>query len=231
MKKDRDLAIRQWNLEYRTGKYIDEDPIPFVDEILATLIANNQLRSKGLYVGCGNGRNYIPLIDVGLRLTGIDISPEALRQIESKRPDNPNELVCADFLDYQPPGRFEYLVSIQVFQHGSQEEVAMYFEKTAQILKPGGLFFLRVNSTATQIYYKHEVTETDSDGGKTVEYIEGPKAGMSIHFYSKKELERLTAGILDPVNTLEEVIMARSPAQSGQWAQWEGVWRRPAKGI
>ena len=41
---------------------------------------------------------------------------------------------------------------------------------------PGGLFCLRVNATATDIWPEHEVTERDPDGGLTARYLAGPKA-------------------------------------------------------
>jgi len=228
MKKEQKLATQRWNQEYLTGKYEGEPAITFVGDILATLENNNELGGNGLYVGCGNGRNYLPLIDAGLNLTGLDISPEALKQIQAKRPNNPNELVCADFLDYQPPSPLDYLVSIQVFQHSTQAEMAKHFKRTAQILKTGGLFFLRVNSTATQIFYDHEVLETSPEGGKTVKYTDGPKAGMDIHFYTKEELENLTSGLFEPAAELTEAVMDRKPPQTGQWFQWEGIWRKAA---
>ncbi len=64
------LAARRWDAEYRSGRYADDPPLPFVAEILATLDEHPALRDGvGLYVGCGNGRNYLPLVDAGLRLT------------------------------------------------------------------------------------------------------------------------------------------------------------------
>ena len=37
----------------------------------------------GLYVGCGNGRNLLPLLDAGLDLTGLDISRQAIAQLRA----------------------------------------------------------------------------------------------------------------------------------------------------
>lgn len=224
MERKQELATQRWNQEYLAGKYKDEGSIPFVGEILMRLETDNRLDSKGLYVGCGNGRNYIPLIDAGLSLDGLDISQAALRQIETKRPSNPNKLVCTDFLSYTSPHLPDYIISIQVFQHGRQAEIAKYFEKTARLLKAGGLFFLRVNSTSTQIFHKHTVTEISPEDGKTIEYIDGPKTGMNIHFYTRTELEHLTADFFEPVSELTEAVIERNPPHSGRWVQWEGIW-------
>ena len=69
----------RWDSEYRAGRYVAERPLPFVDQILSTLRARpGAMAGVGLYVGCGNGRNYVPLVDAGLDLHGIDVSREAL---------------------------------------------------------------------------------------------------------------------------------------------------------
>ena len=75
MEPKADLAARRWDREYRQQRYEGEPPIPFVGEILTTLQQNKELPAgPGLYVGCGNGRNYLPLIDGGAKLHGLDIS-------------------------------------------------------------------------------------------------------------------------------------------------------------
>ena len=63
------LTAERWDAEYRTGRYVDEPPLAFVDTILAVLATRPAARAgAGLYVGCGNGRNYLPLVDGGLTL-------------------------------------------------------------------------------------------------------------------------------------------------------------------
>jgi hypothetical protein len=47
-----------------------------VDDIITA--ARDAGISRGLYIGCGNGRNYIPLSEAGLDLTGLDISVTAI---------------------------------------------------------------------------------------------------------------------------------------------------------
>ena len=43
-----------------------------------TAITNTELVTEGVINGCGKGRNYLPLIDSGLRLYGLDVSEEAI---------------------------------------------------------------------------------------------------------------------------------------------------------
>ena len=60
------LEAARWNDDYRAGRYQADPPVAFVADILAMLAAYPKLASgRGLYVGCGNGRNYLPLRDAG----------------------------------------------------------------------------------------------------------------------------------------------------------------------
>ena len=87
--KDTDPALvaLRWDEEYSRGRYAEDQPIAFVRKIIMTLNARPSTRnSLGLYIGCGNGRNYLPLVDAGLNLYGLDVSPEALRALAARRP-------------------------------------------------------------------------------------------------------------------------------------------------
>jgi hypothetical protein len=221
------LAAQRWDDEYRRGRYADEPPLPFVDTILELVRRHRPARDgTGLYVGCGNGRNYVPLVDAGLDLQGLDLSGEALAQLASRRPDLGPRLHVADFREFEPPAPLAYVIAIQVFQHGTRGEVGSYFARVAALLAPIGLFFLRVNSAATQVTRPHTVVEHGEDGSFSVRYREGPKAGMAIHFYARAELEALTRERFDTLVEPREEIIHRAPPERGFWAQWEAVYRR-----
>jgi len=64
-----------WDKEYASGRYHREPPVAFVADILAA--AGQVGVTSGLYIGCGNGRNYEPLVRGGLDLTGLDVSQVA----------------------------------------------------------------------------------------------------------------------------------------------------------
>jgi hypothetical protein len=60
-----ELVAARWDSEY-----VAERPLPFVDRIISTLRAHPAaIDGVGVYVGCGNGRNCLPLVDAGLELT------------------------------------------------------------------------------------------------------------------------------------------------------------------
>jgi len=216
-----------WNAEYRRGRYADDPPVPFVSEILVTLRRHPEVWARsGLYVGCGNGRNFLPLVDGGARLHGLDISEEAIARLRQRRPDHPFPLAVGDFRTEAGDTAFGYVVAIQVFQHGTERDAAQYFDRTVEILPAGGLFCLRVNAASTEINNRHTVLERNRFGGFTVRYDEGPKCGLPVHFYSREELIALTEHNFEPVLGPREDITRRVPPKNGSWAQWEVIWRR-----
>ncbi len=89
-----DPVASSWDAEYQSGRYAGAPPDEFVADIIAAAAAHGL--STGLYIGCGNGRNLVPLLDAGLDLTGLDISRQALTQLRARRPDRAGRLVLGD---------------------------------------------------------------------------------------------------------------------------------------
>ena len=73
-----------WDDEYRKGRSAHEEPVRFVEEIVAAGRRDRVAGEVGLYIGCGNGRNYTPLVDAGLNLVGIDITPDVIAQLKAR---------------------------------------------------------------------------------------------------------------------------------------------------
>jgi 2-polyprenyl-3-methyl-5-hydroxy-6-metoxy-1,4-benzoquinol methylase len=221
---DRELSALRWAEEYRRGRYVGEPPVAFVEVIINTLNARPAIQTRpGLYVGCGNGRNYLPLVDAGLNLYGLDIAPEALRSVAARRPAISDRLISGDFARFESDIAFAYVVALQVFQHGSAHDAEVHLCKVSKLLPSGGLFFLRVNSAATEVYYAHRTIERTDEGGFTVRYLEGPKRDLAIHFFTKTELLRLTRRTFRLVGDMHEEMTSRTPPKAGSWAQWEMI--------
>lgn len=217
-----DKAARSWDREYAAGRYQDEPPVAFVGDILAS--ARWSGLSSGLYIGCGNGRNYLPLVQGGLDLVGLDISPVAIEQLRVRAPGR--RLVCGDLAVLPASERYDLVIGIQVFQHGGRAAAHAHMRAAQDRLTPGGLMAIRVNAIKTDVWPRHTVVERGVDGGFTVRYLEGAKAGLDIHFFSRAELESLFAAF-DPVLPLRLESTERTPPAPGQWSQWEGIWQRP----
>lgn len=217
---------RAWDREYRRGRYRDERPIPFVDDILLAVGSMDPPPNLGLYVGCGNGRNYVPLVESGLDLVGLDVSGEAIAQLRERLPERAHRLRHGDLTSLPPELAFDVVIGIQVFQHGSRTEAHDNLALAQEALLPGGLFCLRVNAVETDVWPAHEVVETLRDGSYTVRYLAGPKRGLLVHFFSREAIEDRFEGWearLGP--RLDRA--ARTHGDPGSWAQWEGIWRKP----
>jgi SAM-dependent methyltransferase len=217
-----DHQAASWDKEYAGGRYRDEPPVAFVTDILAA--ARRAGLSSGLYIGCGNGRNYEPLVRGGLDLTGLDISDVALRQLSARMPERRGSLVHGDISALPEETRYGVVIGIQVFQHGHAEAAHAHLAAARARVAPGGLMAVRVNAAGTDIAFAHRVTGRNDDG-VTIRYLDGPKAGLEIHFFGEAELRGLFAIGFEPVLPPRAQVTWRQPPEAGQWTQWEGIWR------
>ena len=217
-----DHQATSWDKEYAGGRYRDEPPVAFVADILAA--ARRAGLTSGLYIGCGNGRNYEPLVRGGLDLTGLDISDVALRQLSARMPERRGSLVRGDLSALPEGTRYGVVIGIQVFQHGHAEAAHAHLAAARARVAPGGLMAVRVNAVGTDIAFAHRVTGRNDDG-VTIRYVAGPKAGLEIHFFGEAELRGLFAIGFEPVLPPRAQVTWRQPPEAGQWTQWEGIWR------
>ena len=213
-----------WDAEYAAGRYAGDRPVEFVRDIIAAA-AQRGLR-HGLYVGCGSGRNLVPLLDAGLDLTGLDISRRAIAQLRGGRPDRAGQLICGDLGALPPATRYDLVVGIQVFQHGTRAQACRHLAAAAGRVRPGGLLCVRVNAAGTDIEQAHRRFEEHDDGSFSVRYRSGPKAGLDIHFFAAAELAAVVGRAFDPVLPPRLHVTWRRPPGRGQWSQWEAIWLR-----
>lgn len=217
----------RWEDEYRNGRYAGEPPVSFVRDIALAVHRHRPPGDVGLYIGCGNGRNYVPLVDAGLDLVGIDVSATAIAQLARRRPDRASRLVHGDITALSSGSKFGTIVGIQVFQHGCEADAHAHIRAALDLLTPGGLFCVRVNAAGTQLEHGHTIVETNDVGGFTAVYEEGPKTGLHVHFFGRDELENLTSS-LEPDTALRLDRTYRQAPAAGYWDQWEGIWLNAA---
>ena len=221
----RSLASRRWDAEYARGRYAGEPPVEFTKTIIKTVAASGL--GRGLYVGCGNGRNFAALASAGLDLDGIDPSPVAIGQLAARCPSAAGRLWCAELEDFRPGARFDYLVAIQVFQHGDASAAARHFERASELVRPGGALFVRANSASTEVYFGHRVRERTAGGSFTARYDEGPKRGTDVHFFSRQDLlGHLSRNGFETTAGPAEDRARRRPPRTGTWSQWEVAARK-----
>lgn len=129
-----------------------------------------------------------------------------------------------DFLSSADIHKYNYLLSIQLFQHVNEHGPDLLFKKVVELLKPEGLFILRVNSIHTQIVQEYTQFQTSDQGGLTIQYKSGQKDGQYIHFYSAEEIHSLTTDTFDVVMPLREEFIPRD--DDTYWVQWETILKK-----
>lgn len=122
---------------YTTEKYV----IPFVNEFMA--ITKDMAI---LEIGCGEGGNMKPFLDMGCQVVGIDLNEGQIENAKVYFADHPNvanlKLILRDIYKMKPNelGEFDLIIMRDVIEHIPNQEKFMAYVK--QFLKPTGKFFL-----------------------------------------------------------------------------------------
>ncbi len=95
-----------------------------------------------LDLGCGTGNLTMRLARLGLRVVGIDLSPEMLAVAERKVPPGPAvrwvHAGALELIDHFSAGSFDTIVSILVFSELSDAEQRLVLRHCRCLLRPGG---------------------------------------------------------------------------------------------
>jgi SAM-dependent methyltransferase len=105
-------------------------------------------RRAALEVGCGLGRMLVHLAERFDRVYGVDIAPEMIEGARELMPANV-ELAINSGDDLAPleDERFDFVLSIQVFQHvPDQQVIAHYLEEVTRVLQPNGRAVLQFDT-------------------------------------------------------------------------------------
>jgi 2-polyprenyl-3-methyl-5-hydroxy-6-metoxy-1,4-benzoquinol methylase len=98
-----------------------------------------------LEIGCAEAGNLKPFLDLGCKVTGVDISCgriELAREFYAEHPKKENlHLICEDIYKTELKGKtFDLIIMRDVIEHIPNQEKFMGYVK--KFLKPDGLFFL-----------------------------------------------------------------------------------------
>ncbi len=121
---------------YTSKNYV----IPYIESIRKLVPGTTVLE-----IGCGEGGNLKPFLEMGCRVTGVDLlnlKIEKGKKIFQDHPDNSNlTLICSDIYEVGDNlGRFDVIVMRDVLEHIHDQDRFLHYVK--RFLKPGGLFFL-----------------------------------------------------------------------------------------
>jgi SAM-dependent methyltransferase len=121
--------------EYTTQKYV----IPFIQPFLEI---SDQI--SVLEIGCGEGGNLKPFLDLGCKCTGIDLSPYQIQNAKHYYAAHPHlsklELISEDIYNMEHLNdQFDLIMLRDVIEHIPDQERFMHFVK--RFLKKDGVLF------------------------------------------------------------------------------------------
>ncbi|HET8752074.1 MAG TPA: class I SAM-dependent methyltransferase [Gaiellaceae bacterium] len=99
-----------------------------------------------LELAIGTGRIALPLAERGVRVAGIDLSPDMVAELRKKPGGDPIPVAIGDMTTTRVEGPFSlaYVVYNSIFNLRTQERQVACFENVSSQLEPGGAFVVEI---------------------------------------------------------------------------------------
>ena len=151
-----------------------------------------QFPKKFLDLGCGNGRNAIPLARMGYEVVGMDISEVALKQagdtleLENEEVQKRARFILGSMGQPLPFKNFEFDVVMDITTFDiliKPEEIECHRDEVGRVLKNGGYFLYY--DMAEDDLYSLDLLAKSPDGDKGVIYT---PTGIPFKIYSANDI-------------------------------------------
>jgi SAM-dependent methyltransferase len=133
-------------LDARAAETSDESfaaAMPKLDKLVRRFAGHLPVDAQATYLdmGCGTGELTIALAKMGVkRITGVDFLPRSIETARAHahrlRAGNA-QFVCADLHSWQPPQKYDVLLSFDAFEHIDQPRA--FLQKMKQLVAPNGV--------------------------------------------------------------------------------------------
>jgi SAM-dependent methyltransferase len=194
-----------------------------------------------LELAIGTGRIAVPLAARGVRVAGIDLSPDMVAQLRKKASAEEIEVAIGDYATTRVDGTFSlaYIVFNSINNQTTQEGQVATFANAAAHLDPGGCFVVEVGVPSAQPLEVFALGDTHVG---VDEYDAATQRSASHHFSLRDGVwERLSIPFRS-VYPGELDLMARLAGLElrERWASWDrssftsgspkhvSVWQKPA---
>jgi len=119
---------------------------PAVVDPVVSFLAELAGTGAALELGIGTGRLAIPLSHRGVRVHGIDLSPDMVAQLQAKPGTDAIGVTIGDVATTRVGGSFKlaYLVRNTIMNLTTQDAQLACFQNVATQLEPGGCFVIEV---------------------------------------------------------------------------------------
>ena len=200
-----------------------------------------------LELGIGTGRIALPLRQRGVRVAGIELSPDMVAQMRKKPGGEDIDVAIGDFSTTRVEGAFSvaYLVANTIMNLTTQDEQVACFENVAAHLEPGACFVIDVLVPGLQrlspgeTFQPFAVTPTHL-GFDEIDVVS--QALISHHYWIEGNTVELTSPPFRYVWPSELDLMARIAGMRlrERWGGWRrepftaasekhvSVWEKPA---
>jgi SAM-dependent methyltransferase len=122
------------------------ESVPSVVDPMVDLLMEFAHDGPALEFAIGTGRIALPLSARGVSVSGIELSPHMVEQLEKKPGADAITVVIGDMADERVAGRFKlvYVVANSMMNLTTQEEQLRVFANAAAHLEPGGHFLVEL---------------------------------------------------------------------------------------
>jgi SAM-dependent methyltransferase len=119
---------------------------PAVVDPAVSFLADLAGPGPALELGIGTGRLALPLSQRGVRVHGIDLSPDMIAELRAKPGTDSIDVTIGDFATTRVGGTFKlaYLVRNTITNLTTQDDQVECFRNVAAHLEPGGCFVIEV---------------------------------------------------------------------------------------
>jgi SAM-dependent methyltransferase len=130
------------------GQWADPAVVGRTVDVLAELAGGG----AALEFGIGTGRIALPLVERGVRVAGIDLSPDMVAQLRAKPNGDAIDVALGDYATTRVDGTFllVYVVFNTINNLTTQEAQVAAFANAAAHLEPGGHFVVEVGVPGAQ---------------------------------------------------------------------------------
>ena len=148
---DRDKEY--WNEYYSslTTQNAISEPSNFAISISGQLERNKSI----LDVGCGNGRDSLHFMNLGLNVTGIDASDKTIEKLRKIQQENKFiNFICGDFVNNEEiySRKYDYIYSRFTLHAITSQQQNEFLKNTTNILVPNGKIFIEARTLRDDLY-------------------------------------------------------------------------------
>ena len=147
-----------WN-QYYKNRVCSEEPSPFA-QYVATLVEPGR---RMVELGCGNGRDAVFFAAQGLDITALDMSQEAVSQLQGRGIANA-EFLCGDFVnsDIHQPESYDYAYSRFTIHSINRNQEQVLLNNLFRGLRSEGRLFIEVRGVNDPLFGKGRQVERNA---------------------------------------------------------------------